>query len=199
MASEVEICNLALARCGQGPIVNILDDNRNARLCNLHFDAKRDALLRRYRWKFAIKRASVNASATAPVYGYSLAYLQPTDCLRVVSVNDLDPEFDPDLDPSIWDIEGENIVTDLAAPLMIKYIKRVEDPNEFDAAFADALAAYLAYFMVASFRDTEEGIIGALKNDFNDIVDQAKYVNAIEGRPRKRRQTRSSWASGRNY
>ena len=197
--SEVDICNLALARVGQDVIVNLTDTGRSARLCNLLYEPSRDQLLRSYRWKFAIKRTELAASATAPDHGYTYSYPLPTDCLRVLSVSEEDPEFDPDLDPALWDIEDGELVTDKVAPLPIKYIARIEDTNQFDPCFIDALTAYMAYKLAPSLRESETDVIAALKSDFKEIMEGARYVNAIESRRMKRRYTRSSWVLGNEY
>lgn len=194
--SVTDICNLALARVGQSEITNITDDNRRAKLCNLHYEQKRDTLLRMYRWKFATKRASLPALTDAPTFGYTYAYQEPTDCIRVISVNELDPEYDPDLDPGLWDKEGSTIVTDLAAPLDIKYISRVTDTTQFDACFVDTLASFIAIYLAPSLRETETDLVSTFRSEFNVLVKDAKFVNAIEARPRYRRNTSSAWARG---
>jgi hypothetical protein len=196
MSSVVEICNLALARVGQPPIVNIDDGDRLSRLCKLHYEPKRDDLLRQYRWKFAIKRQEVPASATPPVFGYANAYTLPSDCLRVLSINELDPEFDPDLDPSLWDREGNKIVTDEGPPLSVRYIRRVIDPKEFDPSFSNCLSAWLAYFFIPSLREVEVGISQGLLEEFDFFVSRAKSISSIESRPRLRRHSRSNWVHG---
>ena len=43
-----------------------------------------------------------------------------------------------------WTVERRRILTDAGAPLRIKYVRSVNDPNDFDAAFREALAARLA-------------------------------------------------------
>jgi hypothetical protein len=197
MASETEICNHALARVGQAPIINIDDGDRLSRICKLHYEAKRDDLLRAYRWKFAINRAEIAALATPPLFGWSHRYRIPVDSLRILSINELDPEFDPDLDFEVWDREGRDIVTDEGPPIKVRYISRVTDPNTFDASFRNSLSAYLAMFIAPSLRETESDIIRVLREDFEFTVAEAKRISAIEGRPHKRRYTRSHWVHGR--
>lgn len=192
--SDVSICNLALARVGQNVIVNLNDVDRLARLCKLHFEAKRDALLRSYRWTFAMTRASLPANLPAPSFGYTTAYAVPTDCLRIVEIDDQDTEVE--WDPPRWEMEGGRIVTNIAAPLKVRYIKRVDDASLFDASFADALAAYLAIYFAPSLKELDEPLTQALRQEFEYIVSQARRTNAIEGRPRRRTETRSRWLNG---
>lgn len=194
--SETSICNQALARVAQGPIVNINDGDRLARLCKLHYGPKRDALLRDYRWKFALRRAALPASATPPAFGYANAYVLPVDCLRVLSINDIDPEREPDLAEQ-WDREGDTIVTDLGAPLKIRYTARVTDPTRFDASFVDALTAYLALYLAPSIKELDANLTATMRQEFEFIVSRARHTSAIEGRPVRRYRLSSSWVYGR--
>jgi len=96
----------------------------------------RDATLRAHPWNFATKRTTLAANPTAPVWKYDRSFTLPEDCLRVLIVNN--PEKIP------YEIEGRDIVTDLGAPLELKYTFRVTDANQMDALFREALAATLA-------------------------------------------------------
>lgn len=137
MASEVEICNLALEKLGAGAITSLDDDTVEARACNRRYDTARDALLRRYAWNFAIKRTDLAASTTAPSWEFEAAYPIPADCLRVLEVQDDDA----------WKREAGNILSDVGDPIYIRYIARITDPAQFDALFVEALASKLAYEM----------------------------------------------------
>lgn len=198
MASEVSIVNQALARVAQGTIVNLSDNDRLSRVASLHYEDKRDALLRDYRWKFAIKRIELPALLDPPEFGHRHAYQLPADSLRALSVNEIDPEFDPDLDPAIWDREGPNIVTDEEPPIKVRYIARITDTTRFDPSFVDALSIYLAIYFVPSFRELDPNLPVALREEFKDIVSVARRTSAIEGRPQRRKHTRSAWVRGRS-
>ena len=194
MSSDVSIVNRALARVGQGPIVNLSEGSRLARVAQQWYEPSRDELLRDYRWKFAIKRASLPALAQAPVYGYTYAYQIPGDCLRVLSVNDLDPEYDPDLDPTLWDREGDTIVTNERPEIKVRYIRRVTDPASFDESFSAALVALLAWRFSPSLRELETDLPQVLESEYQRALMTARSRNAIEARPRVRKRTRSYWA-----
>lgn len=139
MASDIEIANFALSKLGERSITAFTDDSPQARLVNLTYSNLRDALLREHAWNFAMRRASLAASGTTPDWGYSYAYDLPSDpdfCLRVWSV-DNPYEYE-------WKVEARQVVTDLGAPLKIRYISRVADSAQFDPMFVDTMAAYLA-------------------------------------------------------
>ena len=95
------------------------------------------------------RKAASCALSEAPAWGYTTLYQLPTDCLRVVQVNDTwvvpglaDYTSGPDSEP--YKITGRRIETDIGAPLKLRYIKRVTDPAQFDAAFVEVFANDLA-------------------------------------------------------
>ena len=55
--AAVDICNLALTKLGQTIITSLSDDNENARRCNLVYEPKRDELLEKHPWGFAVEKA----------------------------------------------------------------------------------------------------------------------------------------------
>ena len=83
-------------------------------------------------------RASLAKRTTSPVFGYDDEYQLPTDCLRVVEV----PES-----RLPWVVEGRKLLSDEGAPLNIRYIRREEDPNQYDPLLFSAIAARLALEM----------------------------------------------------
>ena len=138
MASDVGIANAALRKLGQPPITSFSENSKAARLANERFADSRDELLERHPWNFAMKRGSLAASATAPEWGFTTAFPLPADYIRVFEVNG------EDLYTNKWKIEDGSIVTDLDAPLKVRYVYRVEDANRMISGFREALASVLA-------------------------------------------------------
>lgn len=66
--TEVSICKLALTRVGQDPnsLTALADATKEGRLCTVHYEPSRDAVLRAHPWNFAIKRADL-ALTTQPI------------------------------------------------------------------------------------------------------------------------------------
>lgn len=62
ITTEVELCNMALARVGHKKITALTDDNKAARQCNLHYSNERDNMMAAYPWPFAIKRDRLTAA-----------------------------------------------------------------------------------------------------------------------------------------
>lgn len=174
MSSEVDICNRALSALGASRIVSLTQDNENARDCNLIYAQTRDEELRAHPWNFAIKRAQLAASGTAPLFDYSSAYPLPSDCLRLLP---RDPRRNfTDLD---WQIENGSIVTNDTGALPIRYIYRVTDPNKFDALFEAALTAKLAEKL--NEKITQSNSKGqTARADYAVAIRRARQMNAFE-------------------
>ena len=87
-ASEVSVCNLALARLGiDVPIANLeTEQSKAASQCRLHYETARDAMLADFPWNFARRRAALAELADDPAEGWEYNYALPNDCLRVVAV-----------------------------------------------------------------------------------------------------------------
>lgn len=172
MASVVGICNSALQKLGETRITSLSEDTERARDCNDQYERTRDALLRRHKWNFAITREDVAADGTAPSdeSGFSYSYTLPTDCLRVL------PPRDHTVD---WSVEGRKILTNWSAPLHVRYVARITDPNEMDALFREALATQLAYDLCEKITQSNQKKAG-LGEDLKHVIAEAKRAGAIE-------------------
>jgi len=172
MASVVEICNRALQHLGESGIASLSETNKKARECNTAYEPTRDAMLRKYRWNFAITRAELAADVTGPIGDDAPDnyFTLPSDFLRLL------PPNDARLD---WAIEGRKIATSYSAPLYIRYIYKVTDPNEMDAAFREALSLQMAKEMCYAITGSNSKQ-AQLSDDLKIVVAEAKKANAIE-------------------
>ena len=173
MASDVEICNMALQAAGSGKrIVSVFppDASDSARSLNAVYAMIRDSELRAHSWNFAIKRAQLAASVTAPAFGPANAFPLPSDFLRILLPNDnaLD-----------WIIEDSSILTDYSAPLEIRYVARIEDPALFDSAFTKAFAYRLALQIVKALSDSTS-LKESVREDYRDAIREARRNNAFD-------------------
>ena len=177
MASKVDIVNAALNKIGASRILAFTDDTPEGRLANSSYNDLRDEVLRDHPWNFAIRRVALAANATAPIYEYSNSFDLPDEpnyCLRVLSVENPNDRS--------WKIEGRAIVTNLEAPLNIKYIKRVIDTGLMDFAFTNALAARLAWEWAEDLTgSTSKGKM--LFEEYTSHITGAKSVDGQEGTP----------------
>jgi hypothetical protein len=199
MASAVEIANSALTKLGAKRIMDLSDTQKEAREINAIFTLRRDYLLRTYNWSFAMKRASLSALVTTPISGYTTEYQLPSDCLRVVQVSDhwdipgmADYLNSPD--EEMYRIEGKKILTNLGAPLPIRYIRQVTNTGDFDSAFVETFASDLA-FTVAEALTQSNSKKESAREDRREALLLAIRSNAIELPPQM--MPDSSWVLSR--
>ena len=174
MASQTDICNIALQKLGAGKITNISEDSRIARACNLAYTHCLEAELRAHPWRFAIQRASLAEDATAPDWGKSAAYELPSDFLRLLS-----PYPEDNLNDLDYEIEGRKIYSDLRSPLYIRYVSRVTDTSLMDATFREVLAARMAIQMCEDITQSNAKRT-TIAEDYKQGIVQARKANAIE-------------------
>ena len=132
--SVVQIVNNALVKIGANAILTLTEDSEAARAANLIYEQIRDACIRDHVWNFAVNRVELAQNSTAPAFEFSYQYNLPSDCLRVLQMQDMS---------TLYKIEGGKLLTD-DGTAKILYLARVEDVNLFDAMFVEALSARLA-------------------------------------------------------
>lgn len=175
---ETEIVNMALDLLEEEPILSA-DDNRSvARWAQRNLGPVCDAMLRQHPWNWAIRRAVLPALADKPAFGWARAFQMPIDCLRVLPI--YDPARFNGAD-ALYEIEGRRILTDLSAPLSIRYIARVSSAD-YDPMFVQALAASLA-FRMASFVTGKQSYAERMREYAREALLQAQMVDALEGAP----------------
>lgn len=190
MASSVEIANRALTKLGEARILSLSDDTKAARTINSMFDIVRDAELRRNNWNFAVKRDALAASSTDPAWGFDNAFPLPADFLRLLDIDGawravglVDYSA---YDNGIFRIENVGgskcIVTDLAAPLSIRYTAKVTDPALMDSAFVEAFACRLAMEACETLTQSNAKRQLAMQ-EYIDSINSAIAANAVENPP----------------
>ena len=132
--SVVQIVNNALIKIGASAILTLTENSEAARAANLIYEQVRDASIRDHVWNFAIRRVELAQNSTAPAFEFSYQYNLPSDCLRVLQMEDMG---------MYYKIEGGKLLTD-EGTAKILYLSRVEDVNLFDALFVEALSARIA-------------------------------------------------------
>lgn len=184
--SKVQICNRALAKVGNYTILSLDDPSDTAVLLKSVYDIVRDAEISANRWAFAIERKALPALEDAPAFGYLYAYQLPVDCLRLLeagavwpTANSADYRFGPN---AKWEVSGGAVLSNVPAPLPIRYIRRVEDPARYPAVFIESLACKLAIEIcerLAGGSSRRE----MLWKEYDEAQKTARRVNAIQRAP----------------
>lgn len=170
--SKVAIANGALQRLGAKRVEALSQDHPNARTMNAAYEPVRKALLRKYDWSFAIARDSIAADADGPTWGDWDRYTKPNDFLRLLRDNETGRAVD-------WKIEGDFILSADGAPLEIRYIADIDDPNRYDSTFIEAFECALALRCCKEVTGSN-ALKDSIKGDFEDALDEAKRIGAIE-------------------
>lgn len=170
MASIVEICNSALNQLGASTILSLTENSKNGRICNSRYETVKDAVLRSHPWNCATKRQILAQDTDAPAWGFVYQYTLPSDCLRVLAIENYDSDYK---------IEGRKILSN-DSEISLIYISAISDPNEMDVLLREvigsALAADIAYAVTANAsisRQMEERYLLKLK--------EARHADASEG------------------
>lgn len=180
MAGKVEIANRALTKLGSERILLLTDPGKEARVMNSMFDTVMDAELRRHRWKFALKRATLPALVATPEWGYAYAYQLPADFLALVQVNEY--YLRGLKQKTLWTVESGQILTDLTAPLKVRYIRRVDNLGVLDPLFIEVLACKLAYEACETLTQSSQKRQQA-GEEYRFAVQEAVRQDAIENPP----------------
>lgn len=179
MASKVSIANRALTKLGAERVLLLEDDTQQARVMKSMFDDVRDAEIRRHRWKFAIKRAELLALVDGPGWGYRYQYPLPSDYLGLIQVGEHYVRLGR---KAPWSVESGNILTNLQAPLRIRYQCRVDNPGLYDPLFVEVLACKLALEACESLTQSGSKKQSAME-EYKFAVSEAVRQDAIENPP----------------
>ena len=183
--TDSQICNLALSRIGEKPIMSMDDNSAPARACLLWYEATRDEVLRAHRWNFAKKSATLSALSDPPAFGWTIQYQLPVDCLRVWQLNG----YEDWEEPRPWEIEGRLLMTNEEVA-EIKYVYRNVSEQEYDALFVMAFSAKLAANIAPSICGPVTSIGGAQLQQYMGILAPlARKADANESR----RKIRLPW------
>lgn len=148
MASETDLLNDALGMIGASSISAIDEGSTNANWCQIFYPTLRDSLLRSHHWNFALTRVELSQDLATPAYEFAFSYTLPPDCLKVVEYvggTTTSTAYLVDSQSVIkrYRIEGRKLLTNDGV-VSIRYIQRVEDPDQFDPIFYQVLATHLA-------------------------------------------------------
>ena len=160
--SALDICNAALSKIGEAPLdALIANESTASRLCVLHYHPARRETLCMARWTFAATQTTLDSvSAQAPNSLTPYQFTLPADCLRVL-----------DVECSEWKMQGRRIHAS-CAPLSLSYIADIENADQFDPLFMDALATRLT---------GNQSLRQNLNQEFHKIIlPQAATVNAVQ-------------------
>lgn len=168
--TKLDICNAALVHCGAEPITSLTDESKRAKLVSLRYAQIKGVLLAKYSWNFAKTRVTLQEDATVPTFGYTARYLQPTDYVRIVGLEDDTIKFKE---------EGKYILTDASGELNVLYIRDAlesEFPRLFGEVLSLAIADSVSYALVQS-----NTLKQRISEDYKELLREARSYNSQAG------------------
>lgn len=204
MASEVDICNMALSSIRAGKIATLDEGSTEASECKTHYANVRDFLLETFAWPFATKVEDLALVGTPPPdWLYQYAY--PNQCRKAIEIVDsygqsVDKSGKPlyPFDTAYDETQNARVILCDVLYAKLRYVKGITDTTLFPATFSAALAALLAhrvaYALTGNLKVKQEAM-----QQFQYAISTAKVV------PLNERQTReqgtppdASWVSARS-
>ena len=180
LTTKIGIVNRGLQILGM-PQVNSVDSNdRGAKAMRSAYDQIFLAELRAHTWNFSIKRANLAVDPTAPIFGKTKAFQLPGDYLFLApdeTTFGMPQKRD-------YNIEGRFIITELDAPLPIRYVSSNITEGDFDPLFAEAFSTSLAEATCEELTNSNTKLL-AVQTRYVKIINDAKKRNAIENAPVK--------------
>lgn len=193
--SPTEVCNMALGRLGANRISDYDSSTSvEAIQCRLHYVQTRRALIRSHWWGFAKTRVQLSQT-TDPAFQWTYAYLLPSDYLRRIGIYESGADNPIEETTETWEIEGNTILTELST-VYLRYIRDVEDPNEWDALFTEVMVLSLARKLVIPLSQDLK-----MKKDIDDdLIPLMSKVRAMDRMESEHigRDDLKTWVDARN-
>ena len=167
--SVVQIVNNALVKIGANAILTLTEDSEATRAANLIYEQIRDTCIRDHVWNFAVNRIELAQNSTAPAFEFSYQYNLPSDCLRVLQMENMD---------MVYQIEGGKLLTN-EGTAKILYLARVEDVNLFDSMFVEALSARIAAELAVTLAESNT-LYSNMMEMYNRKIADARSMDAQE-------------------
>ena len=144
MATQVDICNMALANIGaKGDIASIDEGSVESRRCLTYYDNTRDIVLRDFHWNFATTFLALSLSGTA-VGDWSYSYAWPANCIKFRNIHPatsgVKVKYEIVFDPA----SGSKYINTDEEDAVGVYTYQVADELVFDELFVEAFAWKLA-------------------------------------------------------
>lgn len=163
MASEVEICNLALSHIRGRSINSLTEASREAQQCKLKYPILRDVVLESTPWQFATSLIALALRAEDPLE-WIYSYQNPSDALNIQyitadfgfrsqdaeglafrnrnQIEFVEPDTQVPYEMGLFD--GNSVILTDQRDAYAKFTAKVTDPNLFSNLFKNALSRYLA-------------------------------------------------------
>ncbi len=177
MISKINICNIALAHLGQGPISSLNQADERAKRISLLYEPVRDEVLRAHNWGFAGTKEKLKLARYDQPNGEFL-YHYPANALFIREV------FVPGQHPLCFherydtQVAGR-VLAVKAADVWVYYTRRVADETQFDGSFVKAFALALAQDLAITLTG-DSALAEQIFQKYTFSLDEARRSNMTE-------------------
>lgn len=200
MATETDICNLALSLLGDDATVASIDPpegSAQASHCATFYPMARSTLTTLHEWSFCTRRSTLTRLVQAPLYGWTYAYAMPSNLARVIEV--VGPAGEPLENYEIESADdGTSVLYADVESAVMRATYFVSDPARFPAAFVDALSWLLASMLAGPLLKGEMGAAAAkrcLDYFYSVKLPHARGIDATQRRNKPEHQ--APWVAAR--
>ena len=202
MASEIDLCNLALSQLGQSRQITAIsppDGSSEAALCARFYPIARNTILESHYWGFATKRVTL-ADLGSPPDAWAYRYAWPNEALLIqalyVDTDDTEQEFAIESDST------GTVIYSNTDDAMVRYTALITDVNKYGGMVQQAITFMLSSFLAGPIIKGKAGmaVSEAMLNKslgwqgkaiLNDAMGQTEQVEAEPGYQSVRLQTPS--------
>jgi hypothetical protein len=186
VASEVEICNLALSHLGDEATVASIDPpegSAQAEHCARFYRVARDVVLELHAWSFATHRVQL-AQLEVPAWNWTYAYAKPASCIKVLAV--LPYAADSNAVSEDYEMEsaadGAGIIRTNVENATCRYIRQSTDTAKFSPLLVESISRLLASYLAGPVVKGDAGRKAALEQMqmFRVSVGQAMESDASQ-------------------
>lgn len=192
--SQTGACNTALAHLGESRrITTISDGTPLAKQFEQTWDDAIEAVLADHPWNFAVSRESLAVSADFTPEGsqYTQAFEKPANSLRWL------PWREDHADYFAGEEEGNYILSNADAPIVARFIMRIDNLSSWSPGARAALSVKLAEINAKAI--TGQGtMIERMAELYADTLSKAKRQDgSASGERRRTLSSRSDWLNSR--
>lgn len=225
MASEVDICNLALGNLGDIANVSSIDPpegSAQAQLCAQFYPIARDSLLEMHTWGFCTMRANLpllqDLSGQQTQWQY--IYQAPSNVLNYIAVLDQNAMDDYSQQfPMAYTqvglvnngqglytpqdfvveslVDGTQVIYTNQDNAMLRYTAKVTDPTKFTPLFVEALSHYLSAKLAGPLLKGDQGAAEAKRQMQLFQLHMEKAVESDSNQRRLQVKQSTPWMAAR--
>lgn len=174
---KTTICSLAQSHLGGRPFTDVDTDTApNAAIARLWFDSARQEFLRSHSWNFATTRTTLSALSSAPAFEFQYQYQLPANCIKVISLEDIEAQFVVEnglllADPIAYNYtDGLTTTQTSASAINVKYVFDNTDYNSWTSDAVNAFSFLLASYMAQDINGPDAG--GGKNAELRKIYEQ---------------------------